>query len=199
MLMIGSRFGAAVFAAAFLTLAVRAAGEELPAGTRLHLRLGQPLSSYGSTAETPVSAVLISPVIADGRTLLPLNTELHGQVVSARRVGLGFSRETAVLHFVFDAIQLPDGEMLPLNARVSKVDDARETVDEEGRIRGIRATSSLSSTLSGAFVSIGFVDPMLLGFTVMSSLSVFRIPESEIVFPAGTELQVEVLAPITLT
>jgi hypothetical protein len=99
----------------------------------------------------------------------------------------------------FDTMRLPEAGELTIAAGVEDVDNARETVDASGRIRGVLATASLSSMSSGVAVSLGALDPMLLGFTVSVSLSAFRIPESEIILPASTELTLRLLAPLTLS
>lgn len=176
-----------------------ASADVIPAETRLHVRLKQLVSSFGSEADTRISATLIAPVTVDGHLLLPLGTELLGHVDAARRIGLGFSRETAFIDLSFETLRLPDGQEWPIVARVADVDNAREVVDPSGRIRGIRATASFSSSLTGLAVSAGAIDPMLLGLTVSSSISSFRIPESEIIFPAGTELQLKLVEPLTLS
>jgi hypothetical protein len=180
-------------------IAVRAEDVHLSAGTLLHVRLGQLVSSFGSERDARVSATLIAPIEVDGRVLAPLGSEILGHVEDVRRVGLGLSHETAYVHLSFDTMRLPRMEDLAIAAGVHEVDNARETVDAQGRIRGIRATASFSSMSSGFAVSLGALDPMLLGFTTSVSLSMFRIPESEVILPVGTELTLRLLGPLTLS
>ncbi|MCX6613825.1 MAG: hypothetical protein NTW74_23635 [Acidobacteria bacterium] len=168
----------------------------IPSGTVLQIRLRQTVSSYVTKPGTAVLAEVIAPVEVNGRTLLPFRTELIGYVKEARRVGLGFSRETALLHLEFDRIQFPGKAERPIAGMVSRLDDARERVDGQGRIRGIRATDSFSSMLAGFAVSAGAFDPMALIFSLSSSLSVFRLPDSSVVLPAGTELRFRVGADL---
>jgi hypothetical protein len=59
--------------------------EDVPATTVLHARLRQLISSFGSRPDTRISATLIAPVEIDGKTLLPLGSELLGHVDSVRR------------------------------------------------------------------------------------------------------------------
>lgn len=174
-------------------------GADVPAGTQLILRLQQPITSYGSERDTPVAAEVISPVESNGKIIVPLGTAVEGTLIDVKRVGLGLSRETAYLQFEFTALKFPGGDTVPLRSQVSQIDDSRETVDAEGRIHGIRATASFASVLSGLAVSAGAFDPMFLAFTFSSSLSAFRIPESEIVLPPGAEFRIKLLEPISLT
>jgi hypothetical protein len=95
-----------------------------------------------------------------------------------------------MLDLEFTTLVLPDGETVPIVGHVAEVDDSREVTDEHGQIHGIRATATLSKVLSGVAVSTGFLDPILYSFTLAMSRSAFRIPESEIVLPAGAELHV---------
>ncbi len=166
-------------------------GQEVvvPAGTVLELRLRQTLSSYGSEAGSEVVAETIAPVLEGERVVLPMRTRLKGRIAEVRRVGLGFSRETARLHLVFDEMEAPGRGAVRVVGRVTQVDNARERVDAEGRIRGIRATDTWASVIAGFAIAAASADPMSLAFGLSSSLSVFRLPDSSIVLPAGSELR----------
>lgn len=168
----------------------------VPAGTTLEIRLKSSVSSYTSKPGTLIWAEVIAPVQVDGKTVLPMGSELHGYVKEARRVGLGFSRETALLHLDFPKIKILQQTEQDLNGQILKVDDAREQVDAQGRIRGIRATESFSSMLAGFAVSAASFDPMSLIFALSSSLSVFRLPDSSVILPAGTELKFKLNADL---
>lgn len=169
---------------------------KVPAGTILQIRLLQTLSSMTSRPDQPVSAMLIRPVMDHGQVVLPAKSELQGSLRQVRRVGLGFSHETAMIQVEFDHLVLPDGAAVPLRGQVSMVNDSRETVDAQGRIHGIRATASFSSAITGLGISLASIDPVMLAFSLSSSLSVFRIPDSEILLPAGSELAFALAEPI---
>src|SRR5579864_1592076 len=112
----------------------------VPAGARLHVRLTSTVGSYSSTAGSPVSAVLIAPIIVDGATILPSGSTLTGKVKAVTRVGLGIRHETAGLDLEFDQLVTADGQDIPLSARVADVDNSRERVTTNGYIHGIRST-----------------------------------------------------------
>ena len=115
----------------------------LPQGTQLHVRLTAPVGSYASTPGSPVSAVLIAPLIMDGETVLPAGSTLAGRVKSVTRVGFGLRHETAGLDLEFSQITSPDGETIPISTQVADVDNGRERVTRDGRIQGVRSTGSL--------------------------------------------------------
>lgn len=171
---------------------------EVPADTTIDVRLRQLISSYGSEIDQRVTLDVIAPVEVDGRILLPIGARIFGHVDETRRVGVGLSREVAHVDLSFDTLEMPGGEQMPIRARVARVDNSRQKVDENGRILGIRATASTSSTISGAVLSVGFIDPILLGYTASSALSAFRIPESEIILPPGSELMLRLLEPLAM-
>ncbi|HEX8817311.1 MAG TPA: LssY C-terminal domain-containing protein [Terriglobales bacterium] len=173
--------------------------QAVPQGNILHIRLRQTISSFGSKKDDPISAILIQPVVIDGHIVLPLNTELRGTIVRVRRIGIGFSHETALLNLGFDTLILPDGQPQPLAASVTGVDNSRETVDAKGVIHGIRATASTSKVISGLAISAASLDPMSQLFAASAAVSAFRIPESEIILPVGTELTVRVNDPIPVS
>ncbi|HLX42697.1 MAG TPA: LssY C-terminal domain-containing protein [Bryobacteraceae bacterium] len=161
---------------------------QAPAGTQLHIRLTTPVGSYGSAVGSPVSAVLIAPMRIDDETLIPAGSELSGIVTRAQRVGFGILHETATLALGFTDVTLPDGRKLPLSARVTEVDNSRERVVQDGSIRGIRTTSSVSYRFSG------YLRTMLcwevharIAFWVIKTM-VVQVPEPEIFYPAGAEL-----------
>lgn len=181
------------------TTANTAAAEAVPSGTTLHIRLRQTVSSFGSKLDTPISAIVAQPVEIDGQIVLPMNAELHGVVARVRRAGVGLSHETAQLDLQFDTLILPEGQPQPLAGRITAVDNSRETVDSQGVIHGIRATASTAKVLSGLAISAAALDPMSQLFAASASLSAFRIPESEIILPVGTELTHRVDQPIPVT
>jgi hypothetical protein len=172
------------------------AEQVVAAGTELQIRLKTTLSSYVSKAGTPIVAEVIAPVEVKGQMVLPMRTELFGSVREVRRVGLGLSRERALLDLEFNQMKVPGEELQDIAGLVSQVDNARERVDAKGRIRGIRATDSFSSVIAGVAISVSAFDPMALIFSLSSSMNVFRIPDSSVVLPAGTELHFRVGAEL---
>lgn len=163
--------------------------EVVPAGTLLQIRLTKPLSSYTSKHGEPVGAELIAPVTVRGQVLLPRLTQLTGVLADVRRVGLGFTRETALLQLQFDHLALPGQQEIALSGKVANLDDARERVDDKGRIRGIRATDTFGNVVGGFAIAVASFDPMSALFALSSSTAVFRVPDSSIILPAGTELK----------
>jgi hypothetical protein len=190
-----------LIASCFLTLFTSAAAlsaETIPAGTPLEIRIQQPISSYSTRAGTKITGILISPVNEGGRILVPLGTTVEGSVLSVRRVGLGFAHETAEIELRFDRLVLANAGSIPIQVRITNVENARESINKKGRIQGIRSTSTLSNRASGIVGSLAFGDPIAAIFTTAGSACVLRFSEPEITLPAGTELLAQVAAPVDL-
>ena len=83
---------AALIAIAALPTAATAHAQDtrevtIPAGTQLRLRLETSHASNSSRIEDRVEAHLVNPVIVNGRTVLPSNTDVTGHVTVARPSG----------------------------------------------------------------------------------------------------------------
>ncbi|MDQ6677036.1 MAG: LssY C-terminal domain-containing protein [Acidobacteriota bacterium] len=150
--------------------------------------MNTPVASWSSPVDTPISAVLIAPVLVNSRLALPVGSILSGRIKSVTRVGLGIRHERASLGMEFTSLVLPGGGTNSFLAHVAQVDNGRERVVPAGLVQGIRATGSISYRVSG------YIKTMLLWHFhaelaewAIKSL-VVQLPEPEIYYPAGTEL-----------
>ncbi len=169
---------------------------EVPVGTRLGVRLTTTVGSYASRAGTPVHAVLIGPVSVGDEAVLPAGSKLSGTVRSVKRVGFGFVHETAALDLEFNKVTLPNGEELPISARVEQVDNGREQVSRNGAIRGVRITACISYRVSGyiRMALLWHVHAQVAVWVIKSLL--VQVPEPEIYYPAGSELTLALTQPL---
>ncbi len=67
----------------------------IPVGTRLVVRLLQPLASQKVKEGDPVKAVLISTSSIEGKIMLPQGCEFSGTITKAHGVGWALRHETA--------------------------------------------------------------------------------------------------------
>ncbi|HET6930661.1 MAG TPA: LssY C-terminal domain-containing protein [Candidatus Acidoferrum sp.] len=173
---------------------VRANCENIPAGKSFWVRLLDPVASYSSKPGTFIRATLIQSPDCDGAPVFPAGLEVDGEVVAARKVGLGFVHETASLEIIFDRIVTPDGTVLPIASRVMEVDNARETV-RNGKIKGILATYTPQGRITDGLGHLPSLNPYSA-----PSLIVYRLltvlPEPEIYLPPGTDLRLQLNVPL---
>ncbi|MBI5281138.1 MAG: LssY C-terminal domain-containing protein [Candidatus Solibacter usitatus] len=170
----------------------------IEAGARLEVRVRQPLSSYSSKAGSEILADLIAPVRRDGFTFLPQGSVLRGHIENVKAIGWGLKNLRASITLQFDLIELPDGTTHTVSTRVSSIDNSRESVDQSGRILGIRATAPFGHRLAGITRNLFVWDPLIQLVLAGSTAAVLRFPESEIYFPAGAELALSLEQPLEL-
>ena len=173
-------------------------GATLPAGSVLELRLRQEVNSYSSEEGTLIQAYLCSPVMLEGKIYLPMETIVRGRIKEVKRVGLGLVRERAWLQLEFYQLVLPNGEQYNIRTRVTEVENARERVMANGRIRGIRSADMPGHRSSGVITSLAALDPIALAFASVASAALLRFSEPEIRFPVGTELLVRISESVEL-
>jgi hypothetical protein len=169
----------------------------LPAGTKLEARLSTATGSRISHPGDRVQALVIAPVYAENRLVVPQGAVLSGVVESVARLGLGIKHDTAKINFAFTSLRMPDGSASPLEARTVEVETARERVAGDGDVRGINPNVNLSSgasiLISALMSDVEFSVPAL-GVKFLLA----RSPDPEIFFPAGTELILQLSSSATL-
>src|SRR5258708_9295669 len=194
------------FVAGYLLVSATASASERPVqancenilpGKSFWVRLVDPVASYSSKPGTFIRAVLIQSPDCDGAPVFPAGLEVDGQVVAARKVGLGFVHETASLEIIFDRIVTADGSVLPIASQVVEVDNARETV-RKGKIRGILATHTPQGRITAGLGHLPSFNPYSA-----PSLIVYRLftvlPEPEIYLPPGTDLRLRLYCLLYLS
>ena len=146
-----------------------------------------------------MEAVVIAPVRLQGRVLIPMGTTVGGTIQEVKRVGLGLLHETARIDINFDQLTLPDGTRIPLQTQVTEIDNARESVNQNGQVKGIRSTGTLGYRANNLISGFAMFDPIAYLYVNVASARMLRFSEPEIWFPAGTELRIKLLAPLPLT
>jgi hypothetical protein len=180
----------AVAGAVLLAASARAA--DLPAGTRVLVRLNQNVYSHAVTNGQPVDTIVIAPVRAGGETVVPAGWKLRGTVTES---GVMPGREKrARLRFAFAKLADDGGNAIPLAARLVAVDNARETVDAEGRVLGVPAQKGLPKD-KAALLRLGVdLDPVALGLIEAGNQTV----RAAVGYDRGTEMTVELTAPASV-
>ena len=168
----------------------------ISASSRLEVRLLEPLSSRTAKGGMDVHTVSIAPAISAGSILIPEGSSFDGKIVDAHAVGWGIRHETAALTVHFDSAKLPDGRVLPIDAGVFRVDNAREVVTEDGKIQGIRSTGTLGNSAENKISSLAQIDPTAYLFLSLTTPATLGFAEPEILYNAGTELVIEFRTPV---
>jgi opacity protein-like surface antigen len=173
--------------------------QELPAGKILEIRLTSSLATFSSSKGNEVEGVIIAPVQAQGRIVIPMGAKTTGTVRDVNRVGSGLLHESASIDIEFNRLILPDGSAVSLTTQVTGIENARESVDQHGRVKGIRSTGTLGYRANNLIAGFAMFDPIAYLYVNVAAARVLRFSEPEIWFPAGTELSVRLLSPVKLT
>ncbi|HUE42024.1 MAG TPA: LssY C-terminal domain-containing protein [Candidatus Sulfotelmatobacter sp.] len=175
---------------------------DLVPGNTLSLRLDTPVYSDRSRTGDPITATVTYPLCksgediacADGELVVPPGSKVNGTILFAAKAPDKYSRPRLVLDF--SNILHKDGTKSPLYARVIDVDNARETV-RNNEILGIIQPHA-GKKLGLAMIAVSAANP-IAGYTVKGVQTVYGLSiRREIMFPAGTDLQVQVVRPSML-
>ena len=170
---------------------------DLAPGATLSIRLDVPVYSDRSRTGDPVTGTVTYPLCKngeqvmcnEGELLVPPGTKVNGTVLFATKAPDKYSRPRLVLDF--SNILHKSGKKTPLYARVLDVDNARETV-RNNEILGIIQPHA-STKVSIAMAALSASNP-IAGYTVKGVQTVYGLSiRREILFPAGTDLQVQVV------
>ncbi len=170
--------------------------DRLPSGQTLWVRLSAPVSSYSSKAGDPVTTILTEDAVCEDGVVFPVGTRIEGVVRSVRKVGWGIRHETAALTLSFTSAQVGEDPPVPIAAAVADVENAREQVSK-GVVQGIRSSNSPQGTITSRLKYLPALNPYPdLGLLIFkATFPIF--PEPEIYFPAGTDLRLKLLYPVT--
>jgi ankyrin repeat protein len=172
---------------------------DLAPGQTISIRLNGPVYSEHSRTGDPVEGTVTYPLCKDGENIacpegqlvVPPGTRVEATILFAQKAANKYSRPRLVLDF--SNIVHADGTKSPLYARVIDVDNARETV-RNNEIIGI--VQPHASTKTGYILAgLGMINP-IAGYTIKGVSAVYGLSlRREILFPTGTDVQVQVVRP----
>lgn len=181
-----------------------------PRGTTFEVKINSTINSMSSRVGDTFSAEIAEPLVIDSKTLIPAGSELIGQVTfveSAGRIG-----KNALMDIRFTSIRLPDGERMPINAKIT-------TTDASGVLKGGKksnivlrtAKTTVGTTAVGAIGGVG--TGAILGGVGVGSAAIMGTAiggiaglgyalyhkGKDIVLPSGTQLGVTLEQPLTVS
>ena len=175
---------------------------DLSPGLTLSIRLNDPVYSEHSRTGDPITGTVTYPLCKDGENitckpgelLIPPGTKVQATILFAQKASSKYSRPRLVLDF--SNIIHENGTRDPLYARVIDVDNARETIRNNEIIGIIQPHANTKASV--ALVAASIVNP-IVGYTIKGVSAVYGLSlRREILFPAGTDLQVQIVRPSML-
>lgn len=170
---------------------------ELPAGTQVEIRLKTKVASDTSKPKDKVEAVVIAPVRVKDRIVIPAGTLVHGSVKDTHPVTK--PDERAALELIFDDLSNGAPKPVRISARLAGVDNAREKVEESGRIVGILASETLSAQVDQGLGKISKQHSVLNDILEAAKGAFMKAPEVEIVYPAGVEMTLKLTKSLPIS
>ena len=120
----------------------------VPAGTQIDLRLTTEVSS-DKPSGTPVSAVVIAPVLVNGAPVIGSGAQLDGVTADAHAYKAaaddGTAEQPATLRLQFTKIRDKTGQSKAISCVLAGVDNAREAINQSGLITGIKASQTFTA------------------------------------------------------
>jgi hypothetical protein len=131
---------------------------EIPAGTKVALRLKQAISTKTAKEGDAVYAETAFPVVLDDRILVPVGTYVQGKISHIQRGGHIKGRAEMLIHFT--SLIYPSGYTVMLPGALENVPGAEHATmkDSEGTIRQDSDTGKKAETVAktaGAGATIG--------------------------------------------
>jgi hypothetical protein len=168
---------------------------DVPVGTELQIRLTTKLSTQSSKLKDAVEAVVIAPVMVDNQFVIPAGAVVRGAVDKTAQSSK--PDERSVLTLSFSEIEIK-GTKSKLAARVGEIDNARETIDDQGQITGILANETISGKLDAGIGKLAERYSSFADILGAAKSAILKQPASDITYDTGVELTLKLTAPLTL-
>jgi len=168
---------------------VAAWAAEIPSGTEIHVRLNTAINTSTAKAKQPVEFVVIAPVLVGGQIAIGAGSKIEGQVKSVTPAAKAEDQATLILQF--DRIVSPDGKQAPLNAILKGVDNARESVDDQGKITGIVASQTGSGRLDQGINKVAERNQGLADILSAVKQAVLKQTDANIAYDPGVEMTIQ--------
>lgn len=172
---------------------------EIPSGADLHIRLLTKISTDSAEPNQSVSAVVIAPVLLNGQPAIPTGAQISGYVESVERISEADNTKPATLRLTFDKLQI-GGATVRLSAVVFEVENARETIDAEGKIVGINPHDTITARIDQGLNKLKTNEKLAALAGILEAVKgvVVKDTDPNIGYDAGTEMTLRLTAPIAL-
>jgi hypothetical protein len=150
------------------------------------------VASNVSKPKDAVQAVLIAPVVIGGEVAIEAGAELKGEVVESKPAA---GTDRAILQIDFNQLSEPGGKAVKLKAKVVDVDNAREAVDQNGKITGILASETISARLDQGIGKLSARNSSLGGLLEIAKAAVLKQTNAEIEYDPGVEMTLRTAEP----
>src|SRR5258708_37341292 len=158
-----------------------------------------PISINTSTAKVnqPFDAVVIAPVVSGDGIAIAAGVHVTGHIKELTEAVK--PEDQAILALSFDRLVDAAGKTTNLTARLAGIDNARESLDADGRILGIIAAQTGSGRLDQGINKVAQKYPGLADLLGTVKQSVVKEADPNIDYEPGVEMTIEVTKPLQWT
>ena len=187
-------------------MAVAQASAPVPAGTALMVKLETTLATFSNKAGDPFQGRLAQAVVLDGKTVIPAGAVVEGRVTKVDEPRRISGKPT--IGILPEALVLPTGERLFLDATLVDTDIRGTDVNQEGEFKGFGhdrrdQMEAGGGTAGGMLIGglIGGPPGILIGGVVGagSTGAHWLSKHRSATLPAGTTLTLELNRPLAMT
>jgi hypothetical protein len=180
-----------------LTVAGFATAERIPSGTQLQIRLTQEINTSKAKMGDVFDALVIAPVVVDGHIAMTAGATLRGHV---KEVTAAVNPDDqAILALAFDEIHDANGKKASVAAKLSGIDNARESLDSDGRIQGIIASKTGSGRLDQGINKVAEKYPSFADLLGTVKQVVLKGADANIDYKPGVEMTIALTKPLDWT
>lgn len=184
-------------AVVFLAVAVSSFASEIPSGTQVQIRLTTAVNTSTAKVGQAFEAVVIAPVIVGDRLALGAGTKVSGHV---KEVTAAVNPDDqAVLTLAFDQLSDGAGHRAALLAKLASIDNARESVDSNGKITGIVASKTGSGRMDQGINKIAAKNQGLADLLKTIKDTVVKETDANIDYEPGAEMTLELTKALNWT
>jgi hypothetical protein len=178
----------------------------VPAGTLLHCRTTQTLTTRLNVQGDAFSMSVAEPVSMNGLVAIPVGASLAGRITLMERPGR--IKGVGQMRLTVEHITLPDGRSFPLSATLMTAYGAEgvKVVGSEGLIKGPSSRfpdfeEIGAGTAGGALLGLIFAHPIIGATVGLTATTVDRMRRrgKELTIPIGTQLNYQLTRELTFT
>lgn len=178
----------------------------LPAGTALMVKLETTLATFSNKPGDPFQGRITQPVVLDGKTVIPAGAMVEGRVTKVDEPRRIAGKPT--IGIAPEALVLPTGERLPMDATLVDTDIRGTDVNQEGEFKGFGhdrrdEIETGGGTAGGMLIGglVGGPPGVLIGGIVGagSTGAHWLSKHRSATLPAGTTLTIELNRPLTMS
>jgi len=174
-----------------------ASAAEIPAGTQAQVRLTSVVNTATAKVNQQFDAVIIAPVVLGDQIAIAAGVRVTGHIKELTQAVK--PEDQAILALSFDRLIDAAGKQADLSARLAAVDNARESLDADGRILGIIAAETGSGRLDQGINKVAQRYPGLADLLGSVKQSVLKEADPNIDYEPGVEMTIELTKPLRWT